>query len=77
MSMDARLDKLNELREQVTSDRLIYLRTDVYESRHSLLGKRLDVLENKTSWQSVLIALGASFLPIAAMIGAWLEWLWK
>jgi hypothetical protein len=33
-AMDARLEKLNELRGQVETDRLLYLRADVFDVRH-------------------------------------------
>jgi hypothetical protein len=33
-SMDGRLEKLNELRGQVETDRLLYLRADVFDVRH-------------------------------------------
>ena len=39
-AMDARLEKLNELRGQVESDRQLYLRADVFDVRHQELLKQ-------------------------------------
>jgi hypothetical protein len=39
-AMDVRLDKLNELRGQVETDRLLYMRTDVYDARHQEIVKQ-------------------------------------
>src|SRR5438309_570739 len=47
--IDARLEKLNELRQEVTRDRGEYLRNDVYDSKHENLIKRIQVVE---SWRN-------------------------
>ena len=37
LEMDRRLEELNNLRKQVTDDRLQFMRSDVYEAKHSVL----------------------------------------
>lgn len=44
-AMEERLMKLNELREQVTSDRESFLRNDVYVARHEDLRRRMETVD--------------------------------
>jgi hypothetical protein len=46
-TMEMRLDKLNELRAEVTADRGQFLRTDVYEERHETLRKAVSGIEDR------------------------------
>lgn len=44
IAMSDRLQKLNELRDAVTTDRDMYLRIDVYTARHEDLRKRIEAV---------------------------------
>jgi len=69
-SMEGRLDRLNELRSEVTEDRAKFLTRDRYDGEHGLLENRVASLEN---WRGKALGFGALLALIAAAVGALLE----
>jgi hypothetical protein len=72
--MEARLEKLNELRQQVETDRRIYLRTDVYDAQFSELRKQLIELKN---WQTWALGVGTTLITLAMISGIIIGHIWK
>jgi hypothetical protein len=77
-SMELRLEKLNELRSEVTRDRSQFVRQDVFEGKQDSLEKsihdlekaiitRLDFLEG---WRLRAVGIFLVLLPLAGVIGA-------
>lgn len=90
--MDQRLSKLNDLRDEVVHDREIYLRSDVYETRHTelqrelkqdsiLLNTRIDVAFERIStlerWESKVIGIGLAAVTVTTLLGVLVDHLWK
>lgn len=73
-AMELRLEKLNELRGQVESDRGLYLRTDVYSAESEALKKRLSACE---LWQSKIMGVGIAVGALLALVGAFVGHGWK
>ena len=51
VEMERRLEGLNQLRADVVADRAMYVRNDVYDSKHSLLLNDMNNLSNRMSVQ--------------------------
>ena len=51
VEMERRLEGLNQLRADVVADRAMYVRNDVYDSKHTLLLNDLNNLSNRMSVQ--------------------------
>lgn len=75
IAIEQRLEKLNELRAQVSQDRQVYLRSDVYDAAHQELQRRVDKIQEDVSelsrWQARLIGVGlmmAVLMPLIAVI---------
>jgi hypothetical protein len=83
-AMEARLAKLNELREQVESDRSSFMRSDVYLVQHEELKKMLADYRNQMTkahdlvrgevielgrWQARIIGIGLALTAITTLIG--------
>ena len=62
-TLEVRLDKLNELRAEVTSDRSNFITRIEFDSE----SKRIDTLEK---WQAKLLGIGIVLALISAIIGA-------
>jgi hypothetical protein len=73
-SNEDRLEKLNELREQVTSDRGIFLRRDMYEQYHGSHDLRIAAVEQ---WQARIAGIGIVIVAMVGLIGVALGHLWR
>ena len=69
-SMEGRLDRLNELRNEVTEDRARFLTRERFETEHAVVEARVNSLE---SWRGKALGFGALLALISAAIGALLE----
>jgi hypothetical protein len=72
--IDSRLEKLNELRQEVVADRGIYLTRSEYEAKHETLGARFKPIEEKIAglekWQNKVIGIGIVLVLLSGLIGA-------
>jgi len=66
-NLELRLEKLNELRNEVTSDRGNFLTRDRYESQHSALEEKVAALE---SFRGKALGFGALASLLSAVAGA-------
>ena len=66
-NLELRLEKLNELRNEVISDRGTFLTRDRYESQHSALEDKVAALE---SFRGKALGFGALASLISAVAGA-------
>ncbi len=73
-NLELRLQNLNELREQVLSDRTRYLDSAVYNQMHKALDARVSKVENA---QSRLIGVGATLIILSGAVGAVIGHFWK
>ena len=73
-AQDLRLGKLNELREQVLSDRAQFLSVAVYQVQHGTL---LDKLEDLRSAQTRIVGAGTVLVPLMGMVGAIVGHFWR
>lgn len=67
VEINARLDKLNELRSEVLTDRSEYVRREVFDQGAAIRDQRLDVLEN---WRSKATGASVVLVLFAGTIGA-------
>ena len=65
-NLDLRLNRLNELRGEVTADREQFVKADKYEVQHEALRKQVDVL---TKGQGRWIGIAVSLSFISAIVG--------
>ena len=65
-TLELRLEKLNELRQEVTQDRGNYLTKAEYESKHQTLIDRIGRLEN---FNSRVLGFGAAVALIGGIVG--------
>jgi len=65
-NMELRLDKLNELRNEVVQDRSRYMTTERFEMQHKTIEDRLTKLE---MWQSKIIGISIGIGLIAGLAG--------
>jgi hypothetical protein len=66
-NLELRLEKLNELRQEVTQDRGNFLTRDKYESEHGALGDRVTGLE---AFRGRALGFGALIALISGVAGA-------
>lgn len=66
-SMEIRLDRLNELRQEVQEDRSQYLTRDRYDSQHQMLEDKVNSLE---AFRGKALGFGALLSLISAVVGA-------
>ena len=66
-NLELRLEKLNELREEVTRDRSQYITRDRYDDAHGVLENRTAVLEN---FRGKVLGFGALVSLLSAVGGA-------
>jgi hypothetical protein len=66
-NLELRLEKLNELRAEVTSDRANFLTRDRYDSQHGALEDRTTALE---SFRGKALGFGALVSLLSAIAGA-------
>jgi len=69
-SLELRLDKLNELRDEVTEDRASYLSREKYDTEHTALSVRVNALE---SWRGKALGFGALLALVSAAMGALIQ----
>jgi len=65
-TLELRLEKLNELRQEVTSDRGNYVTKDQYEARSEAQNQRFQRLEN---FNSRVVGFGAAIGFVAGVVG--------
>jgi hypothetical protein len=65
-TLELRLEKLNELRQEVTSDRGNYVTKDQYETRSEAQNQRFQRLEN---FNSRVLGFGAAIGILAGIVG--------
>ena len=66
-NMLARMEKLNELRSEVTTDRNQFLRTGVYDEMHKALMNRVEKLE---AMHGRFIGVGIVLVALMGILGA-------
>lgn len=66
-SLEERLLKLNDLRNELLQDRAAFLRVDVYDGKHDALIIRIQVLE---SWKAKATGVGAVLVLLSGAVGA-------
>ena len=66
-NLELRLEKLNELREEVTKDRSAFMSRERYEDAHDVLENRVSSLEG---FRGKALGFGALVSLISAVIGA-------
>lgn len=70
---DQRMEKLNDLRNEVVEDRSVNVRSDVFEVRHgeamSAIGSNLARLEKVEAWQNRMIGINAVIGIVAGVAG--------
>jgi DNA-directed RNA polymerase len=91
-AMEDRLEKLNELREQVLKDRDAYLRNDVYAVQHEEVKKRVELLDDNLTarinqwlqrivdlerWQAKMIGIGLALAALMTVVGVMIGRLWR
>jgi hypothetical protein len=67
INIDSKLEKLNELRQEVTQDRGLYVTRAEQKAEQEAINRRLSALE---SWQSKLMGIGIVLAVVAGLIGA-------
>src|SRR4029077_21241418 len=65
-TLELRLEKLNELRQEVTQDRGNYLTKNEYDAKHTILSDRLSRLEN---FNARVLGFGAALALIGGIVG--------
>lgn len=65
-TLELRLEKLNELRQEVTQDRGNYLTKTEYDTKHTILNDRLNRLEN---FNSRILGFGAALALVGGIVG--------
>ena len=66
-NLELRLEKLNELRQEVTQDRANFITRDKYEDAHDALENRVGILEN---FRGKALGFGALVSLLSAVGGA-------
>lgn len=69
--LEDRLAKLNELREEVTRDRGIYISREIVDQRLGVLDMKLRVLDKRLAW---LFGVGSLLLIIVGFLGTIIGW---
>jgi hypothetical protein len=66
-SMEKRLDKLNELRQEVIQDRSLMVLRVENDRRLEAIGDRISAVEK---WQNKVVGIGIVFVLLSGLIGA-------
>jgi hypothetical protein len=69
-NIELRLDKLNELRQEVIEDRGTYLTREKYETEHGVLENKIGALE---AWRGKALGFGALLALVSAAMGALIQ----
>jgi hypothetical protein len=90
--LEGRLEKLNELREQVSEDRTAYVRTDTFQASvrevrlmTEAVKKELDVrleemnktVERMQNWQSKWVGVSAALIAVSGIVGIFIGYVVK
>ncbi len=90
--LENRLEKLNELREQVSEDRSAYVRTDTFQASvrevrlmTEAVKKELDVrleemnktVERMQNWQSKWVGVSAALIAVSGLVGVFIGYVVK
>jgi hypothetical protein len=72
--LNERLGEMNELREQITRERGIYLTRERYDAEHQLLAQRVSALELQNSkWSGSIWMLGAAISALVIIVNVALK----
>jgi chromosome segregation ATPase len=79
--LENRLEKLNELREQVSEDRSAYVRTETFQASVREVDVRMEerdkTIERIQNWESKLIGVAAALIALAGLVGAFIGYIIK
>ena len=66
-SMEQRLEKLNELRQEVTLGRSVFVTRELFDAALELINKRASAVEGRLAW---LTGVGAVLVLLSGIVGS-------